>query len=285
MKRGVVALPFEILQHGTRFKTGKILSPLELNYFALYWDKISVPQNTFIRFKLNNEQLFEDVGLLSRPLVKPKVPGMAGNFADFYLSSQLSVADQLRNEDKTTIWSIHQTGENRLFMPDGAVSKEAVRLELENLLPVPGPHIALHEILEFKQRRNAELQALHSYCDELYFEIINSGDPRLQAAKSFTRLKKAIEDLDKLNAEGWRSPIRFDLDISPEFDLTACRAGIATILNAFNSPHVVESIAIGSVLTLVEGFVKIRPKLQSMREGGGENLAYVSKGRIEGIYK
>lgn len=285
MERGVVALPFEIHEREGGFSTGNTLSALQLNYFALYWDKISIPENPFIRVKVPNQEVFEETGLLTRPMVSLTNSIDSTQFTNFYLSSQVMVADRLRGTDKLTSWSIHQIGDRPLLLADGAVAKETIRLELDNLLPVPGVDVGIHEILEFKQRRTAELEALHSYCDELYFEIINSGDPQLQAAKSFTGLKKAIEDLEKLNAEGWRSPVKFDLDISPEFDLTACKAGFATILNAFHSPHVLETIALGTVLSVAEGFVKIKPKLQSVRKGGNANLAYISKGRREGIYK
>jgi len=284
MERGVVALPFEIKAGQQVFKPSSLLNTVQLNYFALYWDKISILDNSFIGAELPNEKVFIDAGLLSRPQI------YAGNVIDFnefsqsYLLSQLQIADKLRDADKTVSWSIHQIGDSPLILADGSVSKETVRLELENLLPVPGAEVGLHEILEFKHRRNAELQALHSYCDELYFEIISSGDPRLQAAKSFSGLKNAIKDLEKLNAEGWRSPLKFDLDISPEFDLTDCKAGFSTILNAFHSPHFLETISLGTLLSVAEGFVKLRVKLQSVRKGGNTNLAYISKGRREGIY-
>jgi len=285
MERGVVALPFEVNPGQPIFEPSSLLSAVQLNYFALYWDKITILDNSFIGSTLPNEKAFIDAGLLSRPRFWAGNEIIFDEFAKSYLLAQVQIADQLRETDKNTAWSIHQNGDSPLILASGSVSKETVRLELENLLPVPGGNVELHEILEFKQRRNAELQALHSYCDELYFEIINSGDPRLQAAKSFTGLKKSIEDLEKLNVEGWRSPVKFDLDISPEFDLTACKAGFATILNAFHSPHVLETIALGTVLSVAEGFVKIKPKLQSVRKGGNANLAYISKGRREGIYK
>jgi hypothetical protein len=95
-------------------------------------------------------------------------------------------------------------------------------------------------------------------------------------------LKQAIEDLERLNREVFRSPIKFNLDISPEFDLSDCRAGIATILSAFYSPHVFETLTAGTIISVVEGFVKIRPRLQSMRKGGDMNLAYISNGNKKG---
>lgn len=285
MERGVVALPFEVQQCEQGFITGDALSALQLNYFALYWDKISVPENLFFGTQLPNERIFEDAGLLTRPMINFGSGMAVEDFPRIHLLTQTQLADHLRKVDKKTAWSIHQTGDNPLLFADQSVSKEIVRLELENLLPVPNADVNLHDILEFKYRRADELQALHAYCDELYFEIINSGDPTLQAAKTFSKLSKAIADLEKLNVEGWRSPIKFDLDISPEFDLSDIRAGIAIILNAFSTPHVLETVTAGAVVAVLEGFVKIKPRLQSMRNGGNTNLAYISKARVEGIYK
>lgn len=285
MERGVVALPYEVKQQAGGFTSGAMLSALQLNYFALYWDKISVPQNCLFVIDLPKERDFEEAGLLTRPMVNIGNEFDAEQFPKIHLQSQVRLADYLRKKDKTTVWSIHQTGDQSLLLADGSISKQTVRLELENLLPVPSTEVHLHDILEFKSRRADELQALHSYCDDLYFEIINSGDPSLQAAKKFSKLTRAITDLEKLNAEGWRSPIKFDLDISPEFDLTDMRAGIATILGAFSTPHVLETVTAGAVIAVLEGFVKIKPRLQSMRSGGNTHLAYISKARFEGIYK
>ena len=59
-------------------------------------------------------------------------------------------------------------------------------------------------------KRRDEINAFNNYLDELYPEVLNSGDFYLSKAKAFSKLKSAIDDLEKLNAEGWRSPIKFD---------------------------------------------------------------------------
>ena len=285
MERGVVALPFGVEPNEDGFIVASALSTVQLNYFALYWDKLSVPRNRFYGMMLPNENALIESGMLDRPMIDLGPSMESGDFAKMHLRSQVIAADSLRNTDKKTAWSLHQSGDYPLLLADGTVAKETVRLELENLLPVPGGDVNLHDILEFKYRRADELKALHAYCDELYFEIINSGDPSLQAAKTFSKLSQAITDLEKLNTEGWRSPIKFDLDISAEFDLSDMRAGIATILGAFSTPHVLETVTAGAVIAVLEGFVKIKPRLQSMRSGGNTHLAYISKARVEGVYK
>ncbi|KEY42688.1 DUF6236 family protein [Pantoea agglomerans] len=284
MIRGVVALPFEIRQEkdGGFWGCGGI-SPLDLNYFALYWDKISVPDNNFLGFRLPNEDVFIDCGVLERPMMNIGGRFHSNDFPKFLAEEQIGLVDKLRRMDKSSYWSIHQKGDGAVIATERGVVKETVRLELSNLLPVPSADIHIHEILEFKQRRKDELEALHSYCDDLYFEVINSADPCLQAAKSFNNLKQAIENLDKLNSEGWRSPIKFDLNISPEFDFSQVRAGLATIISAFNTPHPLETVIMGSVIGLIEGSIKIAPKLQRMREGENKSLVYVANAKREGL--
>lgn len=283
MMRGVVALPLEVKQEDGGFFGCGGISNLDLNYFALYWDKISVPDNTFLRIGLPNEDVLIDCGVLERPMMDIGPRLHSNDFPKVLAEAQIALVDKLRSEDKYSYWNIHQKGDGAVLVSERCVVKETVRLELSNLLPVPSAAIHIHEILEFKQRRKDELEALHSYCDDLYFEIINSGDPCLQAAKSFTNLKQAIENLDKLNSEGWRSPIKFNLNISPEFDLSQVRAGLATILSAFNSPHPFETVVMGSVIGLIEGSIKISPKLQRMREGENKSLVYVSNAKREGL--
>jgi len=283
MKRGVVALPFQLKQINGGFSGFGGLSPLDLNYFALYWDKITVPNNMFLGTQLPNEEVLIDCGVLDRPMMKIGPSFHSNDFPKLLAEAQVSLVDQLRKMDKYSYWNIHQKGDDAVLVSNKEVVKETVRLELSNLLPVPSTDVHIHEILEFKQRRKDELEALHAYCDDLYFEVISSADPCLQAAKSFARLKQAIESLNRLNSLGWRSPIKFDLNISPEFDLSQARAGLAIILNALHTPHPVETIVTGSVIGLLEGFVKITPKLQSMREGGNKSLVYVANAKREGL--
>lgn len=284
MKRGIVALPHEIRQLDRGFSSHGSLTSIELNYFALYWDKISVPQNMFIRHDLPNEDTFISCGILDRPMVGLGGGFYSGDYPRLLAESQVHLVDKLREKDNLSTWSIHQKGDGAVLISDDEVVKETVRLELSNLLPVPSVGVHIHDILEFKERRRAELDALHTYCDELYFEVIKSADPRLQAAISFNKLKKAIEDLERLNAEGWRSPIRFDLNISPEFDLTQAYAGITAVLAALHSPQPVGSLLLSSAVLLIGGAVKVKPKLQSLRGGSNKSLVYVANAKKEGLF-
>lgn len=284
MKRGVVTLPIGVHKHDGGFVTHSGLTPLELNFFSLYWDELSVPQSSFISTVFKNEKDYIDCGVLTRPLVTHGNSMDSERFPQFLLESQFTLVDYLRDRFREDSWCIHQRGEAPLFSRDEII-KDTVSLELRNLLPVPGEGVHIHDILEFKDRRKTELETLHAYSEELYFEIIKSADPRIQYSKTYGKLKEAIEDIQKLNGEVWRSPIRFDLNISPEFDLSQARAGIATIVSAITSPHPVETLLAGSIVGVLEGFIKIKPSFQSIRAGENENLIYLTNAEKEGLYK
>jgi len=284
MNRGVVALPSEIRPYMRGFSLHGTLTPIDLNYFSLYWDKIAVPQNFFVQAELPREKLFIDCGILERPMIDIGQSFSSESYPKILAESQIKLVDQLRDKDKLSTWSIHQKGESAVLISDNEVVKETVRLELNNLLPVPSADVHIHDILEFKQRRKAELDALHSYCDELYFEVINSADPRLQAAKSFHMLKKSIEDLDRLNAEGWRSPFKFNLSISPEFDLTQAIGGFAAFMTLLSSQQSLATFIASSAAAVIGGSIKVKPMLQSMRGGANKNLVYVANAKKEGFF-
>ncbi|SVW88379.1 Uncharacterised protein [Klebsiella pneumoniae] len=228
----------------------------------------------------------ESCGVLNRFIFSPRAFSSETYISEL-INAQFHAIDFLRDKESDTDWRIHQIGNDAIYRESQhieLIQREFIRIELLGMLPVPGESVHLHDILEFKLRRNAELVALHYYCDELYLEILNSADPNLLRARSFSKLKKAIEDLDKINNEGWQSPIKFNLDISSEFDISNIRAGFATLLGASQSPMPLTTAIIGGALSVAEGFVKLKVELRGIRKRNGINhIVYLSNARQEGI--
>ncbi|MFV8845138.1 DUF6236 family protein [Serratia fonticola] len=282
MKRGVVSTEIEIvsIKPGC-FRTGNHLSSIDINYFTLYWDKIVIPTNNILRSKIPNEIELMRCGVLERISVDLDEIN-SETYPKFCVSSQIKIVDELRAQDKTTDWRNHFLGNQVVLPSQDATTMQAVRVELSGLLPVPPAGTPLHEILEFKARRAAELDALHEHLDGIYLEIMASGDINLQRTKSFSRLKDAIADLDKLNDEGWRSPLKFDISTAFEFDLTQVYAGITTALLASQQPNAMVTLGTGT-LALLAGFIKVKPVIQSMRKGTDPRLSYLANAHKEGI--
>ncbi|WP_447875610.1 DUF6236 family protein [Serratia fonticola] len=283
MKRGVVSAPGEIisLPDGNGFRTGKNINEIDINYFTLYWDKLVFPTNNLIHIGIPKERELIECGVLQRP--KFVVDGMhSRDYLKFYVDSQIKTVDILRNQSKDVDWSLHFTGGEVSLPKEHAEISQAVRVELFGLLPVPTADTHLHDILEFKQRRSAELEALHSHLDGLYLEVMSSGDINLQKTKALSGLMSAISDIDKLNNEGWRSPIKFDISTSFEFDLTQVYAAATTAVIASQQLSTLMTLGV-STLAYLAGGIKIKPVMQSLRNGGDKNLSYLAQAHSERI--
>lgn len=288
MERGVVFSACELLktENDDGFRTGKWISSVELNYFSLYWDRLVSPTNNIFHAGFKNEDELIRCGLLTRPTFRPHGIFDGKEMADFYAEIHARTIDILRHSEGAVDWRMHFLNDQINLKPELARNSEVIRIELASLLPVPPEDVALHDILEFKERRKPELMALHEYLDELYLEIIRSGDINLQRAKALSNLRKAITDIDRLNHEGWRSPIKFSISTSFEFDLTQVFGGITGVALALNGPHPYDILGgLGTVISVLGGCIKISPHFQSVLATGDYKLAYISKGKSEGIFR
>lgn len=285
MKRGVVFTVRELLKvnGGKAFTMGRGISTEELNYLMLYWDKLVSPTNNFIHISLANEEELENCGVLHRPKFTQHGFMDGERMTEFHAFTHVEALNMMRKNEREVDWRMHFFNNEVSIHQDAAQQKEVVRFELAELLPVPPKDTPLHEILEFKERRSDELQALHGYLDELYFEVLNSGDFNLQRAKALSGLRASLEDLNKLNGQGWRSPVKFNLSTAFEFDLNQIVNGGLKALEALNSQKPLGMIGIESVFNLLGGFIKIRPQLQNVIKDGDPKLAYLTNATREGI--
>ncbi|HID3221391.1 TPA: DUF6236 family protein [Enterobacter cloacae] len=285
MKRGVVFTVQELLKldDGKGFTTGKSISAEEINYMILYWDRLVTPANRFIYLGFENEEELAKCGVLFRPVFTPQGFMDGGGITDFHARTHVEALKMMRQKEREVDWRMHFFNNEVSIPPEAAQKKEVVRFELAELLPVPPKNTPLQEILEFKERRNDELQALHGYLDELYDEVLKSGDFNLQKAKAISGLRASLDDLNKLNGQGWRSPIKFNLSTAFEFDLNQIVNGGLKALEALSSQKPLEIIGIESVVNLLGGFIKIRPQLQNVLKDGDPKLAYLTNATREGI--
>ncbi|EOZ1390317.1 DUF6236 family protein [Enterobacter hormaechei] len=285
MKRGVVFTVRELLKvnGGKGFTTGRGISTEELNYLMLYWDKLVSPTNNFIHISLANEEELENCGVLHRPKFTQHGFMDGGRMTEFHAFTHVEALNMMRKNEREVDWRMHFFNNEVSIHQEAAQQKEVIRFELAELLPVPPKDTPLQEILEFKERRSDELQALHGYLDELYSEVLNSGDFNLQRAKALSGLRASLDDLNKLNSQGWRSPLRFNLSTAFEFDLNQIMSGGVTAYAALNSSRPFEVLGVGAVVTLLGGFVKVKPQLQNVLKNGDPKLAYLTNATREGI--
>ncbi|MFP9432698.1 DUF6236 family protein [Enterobacter sp. LM3] len=285
MERGVVFSPCEVAKSNSdSFVTRNFISEIDINYFTLYWDKLVSPTTNQIHLGVPYESDLIDSGILTRPRFSyMSISGseLVGIQADIHAKTM----SDLIHKSPDIEWRMHFLGEE-INIPDSYSSEgDTLKFGLTKLLPVPQKDVHIADILEFKERRKPELLSLHEYLDELYFEVRESCDFNLSRAKAFSGLKNAIVDLEKLNNEGWKSPLRFDVSTSFKFNLSQIYSAGVTMLSASHSDNPFETLGVGTAVSVLGGFVSIGLKRQKTLIGSDPKLAYLTKALNEGIIK
>lgn len=260
------------------------LSPQEIRYYALYWDKVVIPGSNLVYVGLPEEEILIQSGVIERPRV-----GFQGSFggADIgnsFAVAQSAIAKKLMEEEKSTDWVLHQIG-NKLSIPKEYIEqKNSLRFELVNLLPVPDGATPIADILEFKERRKTEFNALHECTELAYIEALKCPDPDLGVSRAIRELKESIENLDAVSNEKWERTSKFDF--ATEFNLDGGKIvnGIASgaafdfFTNAFTLP-------VGSIIGGVASIFKFKAGYSSSFKPAANNskLAFLSHANNERI--
>jgi hypothetical protein len=191
------------------FEAGNYLPQLQsvdpaMRRSLLYFDRIDWPSTNVERPTLPGIDLLEEQGLVQRTHVmipeqmRRSLGVVAGIGAHRWVFEQLAAQPDC-------VWSLAHI----VDPPDAhwkkledtqadIATRRAVSLELYNSLPVPAPGVPLEDIIDFKGRNLDPLMTLRSYMDDLYQEVISSGDV-LQAKSA------ALNKVDRALAEVWRA--------------------------------------------------------------------------------
>lgn len=168
MSRGVIAAPAIINVQGNGFVMERGLSEQEIRYYALYWDRIVIPGNNLIYVGLPDEKILIESGVIERPRVTFQGSFMGAEVGHSFAKAQSVVAKELIEKEKSIDWVLHQIGNNLNIPNEYVEQKHSLRFELVNLLPVPSGDTPIEEILDFKERRATELNALHTAIELAY---------------------------------------------------------------------------------------------------------------------
>lgn len=255
MQRGLITVAGNIKFQMQGFGLSSNLSPEDIRFYLMYWDKIIIPTNNLIHFAIPDEDDLINSKVLWRPRTSHTGSFSGHQVGEAIIKGQSEIAELMLKDSKTD-WVVHQTG-NQIFLPkETSKFNNTIRVDLSGALPVPSKDTNINEILEFKQRRASELEALHSSLDELYKEVLVSPDPSLEAKSSFSRLRKEIEALNKVSGEKYKKTSKFDLSVELNIngkDLAMASASGAVIdflSNGFTIPIATALGAIGSCIKL-----------------------------------
>ena len=242
MKRGIItqASIFDVNDGICNFRGN--VSKDDILFYSLYWDKILIPDNNAISFRVPEQQELLNAGILERPRINFRF--FSTNNLTPLLEETFKIAKERRLNDSSTDWVIHQMSEHT-FVPDGnSITKNSLRFELLNSLPSPKGDVDISEVLDFKSKRRDEFIEFHNYLDQLYDEILNSPDQILERNRAIDKLKIAITNIDRVTKEKFSSTKKYNTSL--EFNLKA-----NDILNAVKDAALFEMLTGGSSMGLL----------------------------------
>lgn len=206
-KRGIViSPPYEVLAGGG-IRCGGSPSPADLRKYLLYWDKIDYPDNNFVSVGAGPDiDFLIQAKVATRTRVQFQGALSSGN-GEFFLIAQ-QAAFEKHDKEQPSAWSLAQLGENPHFA--NTSPSLAIEYQLWNALPVPQADVPLNDILEFKEKRHAELLGLRVYLDEMYQSIVSAADIPRATNTQILKLEGALKEIDRtLTESGIRKAITY----------------------------------------------------------------------------
>jgi len=302
LNRGIITAPNKINKTTTGLELGESPSLERMRYYALYWDKIISPvfiwsENDLLdypdlppKLQLPHEEGFISAGILERPAILS-----LGNFVstdsmdqqeqlNFMFKNYSISAKGFMDEDSDTDWVIQQNGAELIIPDEYSVEQNALRIDLANCLPVPTGTVSIYDILEFKEYRKSEFEALHECLDELYEQALLSPDQSLASKKAMSNILAAVSNLDKVTQERFKVFTRANL--SSLFNLYSAEIGKGVVMDAVTAHFTGIALPIVTVGNVINATIEVNIQKTQIFKPASKNLklAYLSSAQKEGFY-
>jgi hypothetical protein len=205
-ERGLIVSPPMTIENGDVLLHSSWLDPQELRFALLFWDRLVWPlsRDGISLGSYPDAQYIERAGILERPVYS----ATRGDAAHSLLTTQIE-AFKSREASAPGSWALSM-GKNSLQVvgyEDMFGPVDTTSVELHRAVPIPRANVPLADILEFRMRRKAELQALRTHLDGFAAEIGAAGsEVTLQA-----RIKEIDQACANLAAVGKEFQLPFEL--------------------------------------------------------------------------
>lgn len=120
--------------------------------------------------------------------------------------------------DHETAWAIERGDRPPGIKVDAFTQDQGLLLSLYDCLPVPDVSVPISDVLEFRERRRAEQQALRETLETLYLETLRDEPTRpLAEARAVEKVQRAVADVLRVVQErGFHYRIARSLSFKPE---------------------------------------------------------------------
>lgn len=213
-------------------------APLRARETRLYlslWDVIDYPVIQGFGDPLGGDldydlQLLIDEGLIVRSSVK--IDCNDGLLKAVEQTHRAAYAARAAAEP--SIWSMARDAHSLRWWDTDSYQGRGALVRLHDCIPIPDAEVPIQEILQFKDRRRAELLSLRHHLDCIYQRVSVAADRDLSLDTEVASLERSLSDyLRAGRASGMRlRMLNLDAQVKVEFDV---RTGLAAGAAAFAS--------------------------------------------------
>ncbi|CAN7213044.1 DUF6236 family protein [Phenylobacterium sp. LjRoot164] len=245
--------------------------PTAIRKFALLWDRLDWPDNNSVNLGTCPELDFlGEEGIFQRSRVNV-VGGTNGGAALF----KAVVGVTFDHMEATTPgqWAVAEGIHGIDFPEDRLEEGRGILFRLSNSLPFPSGSVSMHDVLDFKRRRGAELLALRAELDGVYQRIIVSGDPLHAEMAEIGRLDQAIADHIKVTRESGLK-VKFS-DLQVKLNAATYAVGMGAAVGLGHLGMGAATAALGGIGAAVAASIELTVGLRYQRVPASP-FAYIS---------
>jgi hypothetical protein len=223
-QRGLIIYPkVEVASDNQVSMTGQFDACL-LRHAVLMWDFLDWPTSNVIGLGSGDPDviLLLESGTLRRSTVEySSFSGGGGKNIKQVFTETFGALDR-RDAGR---WSFVRGPSSLSFQEEGDDGARSLLVELSDAVPIPTAGVPLYEILQYRERRRAELLALRAHLEALYQAILAAPDRKLAQTTELQKLEKAIRD-HLASAREARFPLRMH-SLQAKLDLKSWGAAAA----------------------------------------------------------
>jgi len=176
------------------------LDPQELRFSLLFWDRLEHPVSQSVQIAQGSDGDFLEQSEILQRSIWSQPHRRDHLHGEQYIEAYIGVFRSL-DKKEPGVWSI-ATGERAVSFGDyDLIAGRGALVQLYRAIPVPDKDVPLQDILEFREKRKAELHALRHHLEAIYQRILAAGDGALAMNSAVEALQIAITNQVKVSKE------------------------------------------------------------------------------------
>jgi hypothetical protein len=248
----VIALPFTTDAGAVSVQPS--FARASLRQYLLYWDKLDWPDNDRVSIRINNDDdlnFLQKAGILQRSMVE--LGDSVSSPAEAMLRAQTSALETLNQADPGA-WSLAQHAAALASVAEGTAESCVMELLLDSALPVPIDDTPIEDVLEFKERRRAELLRLQAAMDDIYFRLSehDTRDVPRARLRELDLLDAALRDLHSAFADSFARRLLSSMKIELSVPSIAATALAGAVVGSTFALPLAAGAAFGAIAAAVK---------------------------------